>query len=52
MTTVLAIYNSRELPSWPLGITLNVLLAFFTLVAKVALKVPVMEEGLGQLCWM
>lgn len=50
IAVVLAIYDNNDLPSWPLGITLNVYLAFFTSVAKVNLIVPIME-GLGQLRW-
>jgi len=47
---VLAIYDQKDLPKWPLGITLNVFLAFFTSLAKVGLMIPVME-GLGQQRW-
>ena len=47
---VLAIYDGKDLPQWPLGVTLNTFLAFFTSAAKVGLIVPVME-GLGQLRW-
>ncbi len=46
----MAIYDNKDLPNWPNGITLNVYLAFFTSVAKVGLIVPIVE-GLGQLRW-
>ncbi len=48
---VLALYDDREPPVWPLGITLNVFLAFFTSMAKVWLMIPVVQ-GLGQLRWI
>jgi hypothetical protein len=48
---VLSQYDGKEPPEWPLGITLNTFLAFFTSFAKVALLIPVLE-GLGQLRWL
>ncbi len=38
-------------PNWPLGLTLNTFVAFFTSLARVSFMFPVVE-GLGQLKWM
>ena len=38
-------------PKWPLNITLNTFLAFFTSLVKIAFMFPIFE-GLGQLKWM
>ncbi len=38
-------------PDWPLGITLNTFVAFFTSLARVAFMLPVVE-GIGQLKWL
>jgi len=48
---VLAQYDRQQAPQWPLGITLNTLLAFLASTAKAALLIPV-TEGIGQLRWM
>ncbi|TPX12036.1 uncharacterized protein E0L32_007339 [Thyridium curvatum] len=43
--------DGQHPPEWPLGITLNTFVAFFTSLAKVAFMLPIVE-GLGQLKWM
>jgi len=48
---VLARYDGKISPQWPLGITLNTFLAFFATIAKAAFLIPV-TSGLGQLRWM
>jgi hypothetical protein len=50
IAVVLAIYDGQLAPNWPLGITLNALLALLTSLAKLALLAPTME-GIGQLRW-
>jgi hypothetical protein len=49
--SVLAAADGRSPPQWPLGITLNTLLAFLAAVSKIAFMVPI-AAGLGQLKWM
>lgn len=51
IVAVLKSYDGQPMPQWPLGITLNAFLAFFTSVAKLAMLIPVVE-GLGQLRWL
>ncbi|KAK5652179.1 hypothetical protein OQA88_10822 [Cercophora sp. LCS_1] len=48
---VLAQYDGNRPPEWPLGITLNTLLAFLATIAKAAFITPV-TRGLGQLRWV
>ena len=43
-------YHNRPLPSLPLGVTLNAILAFLTTVTKAALLFPV-TESIGQWKW-
>ena len=43
--------DGRAAPQWPLGITLNTLLAFLAAFAKIAFMFPIVE-GIGQLKWM
>ncbi len=50
VAVLLRVYNGRALPDWPLGITLNALVAFFVTLCRVAFLVPIME-GLSQLKW-
>lgn len=49
--TVLAQHNGQRAPKWPLGISLNTVLALLASVAKASLLIPVVE-GLGQLRWI
>lgn len=51
IVVVLIIFNGHPIPEWPLSITLNSFLAFFTSVAKLALLYPV-SEAFGQLRWL
>jgi len=48
---VLTSADGRAAPQWPLGITLNTLLAFLAAFAKIAFMCPIVE-GIGQLKWM
>lgn len=48
---MLAGADGKPPPSWPVGITLNTFLAFFTSLAKMAFMMPIIE-GLGQLKWL
>ena len=50
VAVLLRVYDGRALPDWPLGITLNALVAFFVTSCRVAFLVPIME-GLSQLKW-
>ncbi|KAH8705887.1 hypothetical protein BGW36DRAFT_284949 [Talaromyces proteolyticus] len=47
---VLNQYNQQSMPSWPLGITLNTLLAFLTAVSQAGFLNPVFQ-GLSQMKW-
>ena len=51
IVAVLKTYDGEPIPRWPLGITLNTFLAFFTSLAKLTLLIPV-TEGLGQMRWL
>ncbi|KAH8881915.1 hypothetical protein GQ53DRAFT_666947, partial [Thozetella sp. PMI_491] len=51
IVVVLREYDDLAAPNWPMAITLNTFLAFFTSLAKLALMVPV-TSGLGQLRWL
>ena len=44
-------YDSKALPSWPLGITLGSLLSIFATVITASISVP-LSSGLGQLGWI
>jgi hypothetical protein len=48
---VLAKTDGKAPPQWPLGITLNTLLAFLTSLAKIAFTIPIVE-GISQLKWI
>lgn len=50
IAVVLKLYDGQPLPNWPLGITLNTLVAFLSTLCRAAFIVPVME-GLSQLKW-
>lgn len=47
---MLARYQSRRIPKWPLGLTLNAYISVLSKVASAALLLPV-SEALGQLKW-
>ncbi|KIW05857.1 uncharacterized protein PV09_03060 [Verruconis gallopava] len=47
---VLLLTDSREIPQWPLGLTINGFLSVFSACAKAALILPT-AECLGQLKW-
>jgi len=51
IVAVLAQYDGQKAPEWPLGVSLNTVLAFLASLAKAALLIPV-TEGLGQLRWI
>ncbi|KAK3386861.1 hypothetical protein B0H63DRAFT_468510 [Podospora didyma] len=50
IVATLLVYDGQLTPNWPLGITLNSLLALLTSLAKIALLAPVVQ-GIGQLRW-
>lgn len=52
MTIVLVLnrYDQKAMPSWPMGITLNTLLAFLTAVSQTCFVQPVVQ-GLSQMKW-
>ncbi|KAF5004200.1 hypothetical protein FDECE_9282 [Fusarium decemcellulare] len=47
---VLAHFNQKNLPDWPLNITLKTFLAFFTALAKAALMLPI-STSISQTKW-
>lgn len=47
---VLNRYDQKAMPSWPMGITLNTLLAFLTAVSQTCFVQPVVQ-GLSQMKW-
>ncbi|CAG9974908.1 unnamed protein product [Clonostachys byssicola] len=47
---ILAQFNNRNLPNWPLSITLNTLVAFLATISKAAILVPV-SMALSQSQW-
>ncbi|KAK1671305.1 hypothetical protein BDP55DRAFT_560652 [Colletotrichum godetiae] len=50
IVAVLCSYDQQPLPDWPLNITLNTFLAFFTTLAKAAFLFPV-SVAIGQTQW-
>lgn len=48
---VLAHFDSRPLPEWPLNITLNTLIALLSTLANANLAIP-LQSGLSQLKWI
>ncbi|MCJ1466696.1 hypothetical protein MMC07_005316 [Pseudocyphellaria aurata] len=50
MYITLAMHRDRPLPHWPGLISINSLIAIFTVILKVTLMMPV-AEGVGQLKW-
>jgi hypothetical protein len=51
MVVTLRIFDGKEQPDLPLGITINSSLQYLTSLAKLAFIVPLIE-GLGQLKWL
>jgi hypothetical protein len=47
---VLNRYDQKAMPSWPLGISLNTLLAFLTAISQTCFVQPVVQ-GLSQMKW-
>ncbi|KAL5438823.1 hypothetical protein PMIN06_010145 [Paraphaeosphaeria minitans] len=47
---MLTLYHDKNLPKWPLGLTLNAYISILSKVASAALLLPV-SEALGQLKW-
>ncbi|KAH7316913.1 hypothetical protein B0I35DRAFT_512755 [Stachybotrys elegans] len=50
LITILHQYDGRSIPQWPLGLTLNTLVAAFATLCRAASVVPV-TEGISQLKW-
>ncbi|GKT83889.1 LOW QUALITY PROTEIN: hypothetical protein Ct61P_01739 [Colletotrichum tofieldiae] len=48
---VLSRFDGQPLPEWPLGLTLNTLLAFLATLARAAFVIPV-SESISQLKWL
>lgn len=48
---VLSRFDGHRLPEWPLGLTLNTLIAFLATLARAAFVIPV-SESLSQLKWL
>ena len=48
---ILAHFNNRPLPEWPLNITLNTLIALLSTLANANLAIP-LQSGLSQLKWI
>jgi hypothetical protein len=51
MAIILAVFDGKEPPSLPLGLTINSALQYLTTLAKLAFVVPIID-GLGQLKWL
>ncbi|TDZ33789.1 hypothetical protein C8035_v010915 [Colletotrichum spinosum] len=51
LVTVLSQFDGEQLPQWPLGLTLNTLVAFLGTLARAAFVIPV-SESLSQLKWV
>lgn len=47
MALTLMLYDGQPLPRWPLGITLNALIAIYSIILKTGLSVP-LAEGMHQ----
>ena len=50
LIAVLAHFDNHALPDWPLGLTVNTLIALLSTVCRAMMIVPI-EEGLSQLKW-
>ncbi|OHE92387.1 hypothetical protein CORC01_12314 [Colletotrichum orchidophilum] len=48
---VLSRFDGQRLPEWPLGLTINALIAFLATLARAAFVIPV-SESLSQLKWL
>ncbi|KAJ3962396.1 hypothetical protein N0V92_000873 [Colletotrichum tropicale] len=51
LVVVLNVFDDEQLPQWPLGLTLNTLVAFLATLARAAFVIPV-SESLSQLKWV
>jgi hypothetical protein len=51
MAIILRVFDGKEQPQLPLGLTINSALQYLTTFTKVAFVVPIIE-GLGQLKWL
>ncbi|CAI0648537.1 unnamed protein product [Colletotrichum noveboracense] len=51
LVVVLNVFDDEQLPQWPLGLTLNTLVAFLATLARAAFVIPV-SESLSQLKWI
>lgn len=51
LAAVLSYFDEKPLPAWPLGLTLNTVIALLATLARTAFIVPV-SEGLSQLKWL
>ncbi|KAK2780570.1 hypothetical protein CKAH01_00514 [Colletotrichum kahawae] len=51
LVVVLSVFDDEQLPQWPLGLTLNTLVAFLATLARAAFVIPV-SESLSQLKWV
>lgn len=50
LCVLLGEYDNKALPNWPMGLTLNTLIAFLATMCRSALIVPI-GEGISQLKW-
>ncbi|KAK2016786.1 hypothetical protein LZ32DRAFT_524372 [Colletotrichum eremochloae] len=51
LASVLSRFDNRPLPRWPLGLTLNTLIAFLATLARASFVIPV-SESISQLKWL
>jgi hypothetical protein len=50
LVVVLSRYDNKHMPNWPMGLTLNTLVAFLATVCRAMTLVPIIE-GVSQLKW-
>lgn len=50
LIVVLRVYDNKGLPDWPMGLTLNTLVAFLATMCRSIIIIPI-GEGLSQLKW-
>ncbi|CAI6099212.1 unnamed protein product [Clonostachys chloroleuca] len=50
LVVVLSQYDNKHMPNWPMGLTLNTLVAFLATVCRAMTLVPIIE-GVSQLKW-
>ena len=48
---MLGMYDTKPAPQWPLGITINSLVALLTSLSRLAFMVPLVQ-GMSQLKWV